>query len=285
MLYILTAIFLWSSLGVVIRLSGIEVHTLIFLASGVSAVIAGLLLLKGDMRRHFPPKGRLIPLLILGPISLINSYSFFYSYKNTTIANAVLTHYTAPLFVALLAPFVLRERLSLRILVALLLSTTGLWIMLNMSAGDLMGLAFKGDRNTMGIIAGLISGLAYALIIITFRVFSQNYHPLILTFSQNAIITFLLLPFSNLDHSITQGLWAVALMGIVHSTIAPILYFKGMRTVTANRAAILGYLEPVCSILLGSVFLNEVIGLRTVVGGSMILLSGYLTIIRSGSHP
>ena len=46
-------------------------------------------------------------------------------------------------------------------------------------------------------------------------------------------------------------------MGIVHSTVAPILYFKGLQTVTANRAAVLGYLEPVSAILFSMVFLNE----------------------------
>lgn len=281
MFYILTAIFLWSSLGVVIRLSGIDVHILIFLSSAISSIIAGISFLRKDLRRHLPSKGRLTPLLILGPLSLINSYSFFYSYKNTTVANAVLTHYTAPLFVALLAPLLLKERLTLRIALAILLSMTGLWIMLDISAKEILNLILAGNKNTMGIIAGLISGLAYALIIITFRVFSQNYHPLVLTFSQNSIITLILLPFSVLDLRIHHGLWAVIIMGIVHSTIAPILYFNGMKTVTANRAAILGYLEPLCAILLGFIFLDEVIGLRTFIGGSMILLSGYLTIGRS----
>lgn len=278
MAYILSAIFLWSSLGVIIRLSGLDVHILIFLSSLISVIVSGLLFLNRKIRTHIPSKERLLPLLILGPLSLINSYSFFYSYKNTSVANAVLTHYTAPLFVALLAPLFLKEKLTLRISIAVLISMTGLWIMLDISAGDLLDLIMAGDKNTRGIISGLVSGIAYAFIIITFRLFSQNYHPLILTFSQNIIIALILLPFSGLDKGINQGLWAVVVMGIVHSTIAPLLYFRGMRTVTANNAAILGYLEPVCAILLGFIFLDEIIGFRTILGGSMILSAGYLTI-------
>lgn len=275
---ILAAIFLWSSLGIVIRLSGLDVHILIFLSSIISTVLAGLLFLKKPFRDYLPSKDRLIPLGILGPLSLINSYSFFYSYKNTTIANAVLTHYTAPVLVALLAPVFLKERLTLRILTALIISMTGLWIMFNMSLPDLISLMLSGDRNTRGIIAGLVSGVAYAFIVITFRVLSQNYHPLTLTFSQNIIISFILFPFSDLNKEVIKGLWAAITMGILHSTIAPILYFKGIRTVSANRAAILGYLEPVCAIMLGFVFLNEAIGLRTLIGGSLILFSGYLIV-------
>lgn len=277
MFYILIAMFLWSSLGVVIRLSGLDVHILIFFSSIISVIIVALLFLKKNLRTHIPKKGRLIPLIILGPLSLINSYSFFYSYKNTSVANAVLTHYTAPLFVALLAPLFLKERLSLRIAVALIISMTGLWIMFNMSTGQLISLILAGDRNTKGIIAGLFSGIAYAFIVITFRVFSQSYHPLTLTFSQNIIIAFILLPFSGIKEGVVQGLWAVIIMGIVHSTIAPVLYFRGIKTVSANRAAILGYLEPVFAILLGFIFLDEVISIKTLIGGSMIILSGYIT--------
>ena len=34
---------------------------------------------------------------------MLNNLSFFYAFQNTTIANAVLTHYTAPIIVAFLA--------------------------------------------------------------------------------------------------------------------------------------------------------------------------------------
>lgn len=279
MFYILAAMFLWSSLGVVIRLSGLDVHILIFLSSIISAIIVALLFLKKNLRTHIPKKGRLIPLIILGPLSLINSYSFFYSYKNTTVANAVLTHYTAPIFVALLALVFLKERLTLRIALALIISMAGLLIMFNMSTGQLISLVLSEDKNTRGIIAGLFSGISYAFIVITFRVFTQTYHPLVLTFSQNIIIALILLPFS-INERVVQGLWAVIIMGIVHSTIAPLLYFRGIKTVSANKAAILGYLEPVFAILLGFIFLNEMISIKTFIGGSMIILSGYITMRR-----
>ncbi len=278
MYYILSAIFLWSSLGIVIRLSGVPVHILIFFSSLLSIFITGLLFLKKEYR-HEIPKGRgLAYLIIIGPLSLLNSFSFFYAYKNTSVANAVLTHYTAPVIVAFLAPILLKERLTRKALIAVAIATTGLWIMLNMSATQFLGLIIAGDRNTGGILAGLLSGLTYAVIIILFRIFSQNYHPIVLTFSQNLIISVILLPFGGITLDITKALWAFAIMGIVHSTIAPLLYFRGMRDVTANRAAILGYLEPVCAIILGVIFLGEGINYKTLIGGALVLFSGYLTI-------
>ena len=69
-------------------------------------------------------------------------------------------------------------------------------------------------------------------------------------------------------------------MGIVHSTIAPILYFKGLQLVTANKAAVLGYLEPVCAIIFSMLFLAEVPGTNSILGGMLIIFSGYLTLKR-----
>jgi len=278
MIYIIIAIILWSSLGIVIRLSGLSVHILIFFSTLISSSLIGTVFIKRAYRKEIPKGKGILHLLILGPLSLVNTFSFFYAYQNTTIANAVLTHYIAPVLVAFLAPIFLKERLTVRILLAVIVATAGLWIMLGVSVGQFIDLLIAGDKNTGGILSGILSGFAYAMLIILIRVFAQNYHPLVLTFSQNLIIAIILVPFATMPDNLASIAWALAVMGIVHSTIAPVLYFKGMSMVTANRAAIIGYIEPVCAILLGIVLLSESLHLRTVIGGGLILFSGYLTI-------
>jgi drug/metabolite transporter (DMT)-like permease len=278
MWYILSAIFLWSSLGIVIRLSGAPVHLLIFFSCLVSSCLIGLMFLKERYRRELPRGKGLSQLLIIGPISLANSFSFFYAYQNTTVANAVLTHYTAPVLVAFLAPIFLKERLTARVLSAVASATLGLWIMLDVSPPRFFSLLIEGDRATGGILAGLFSGFCYAVLVILFRVLSPAHHPHIMTFVQNLTIAAILLPFAATSPFSGSFLWAYAVMGVVHSTIAPVLYFRGFKEVTANRAAILGYLEPVCAILLGVLFLGEGVTYKTVLGGCIILFSGYLTV-------
>jgi drug/metabolite transporter (DMT)-like permease len=276
--YILTAIFLWSSLGIIIRLAGVPVHLLIFFSSLVSSAVIGLTFLSRDYRKEIPKGRALLYLIIIGPISLMNTFSFFYAYQNTSIANAILTHYTAPVIVAFLAPIFLREKLTGRILIAVAIASAGLWIMLGISISQFLDLIYAGDRNTGGILAGLFSGFAYAILVIVFRVMAQNLNPLVMTFFQNAIIALLLLPFVKITNDIGNVIWIFAITGIVHSVIAPVLYLKGMRNVTANKTAILGYLEPVCAIILGIIFLGEGVDYKTVIGGAMIILSGYITI-------
>lgn len=278
MFYILSAIFLWSTLSIVIKVSGAPVRELIFFSCLVSVSITGLFFSNREYREEIPRGRALLPLLVIGPISLLNSFSFYYAYRNTTVANAVLTHYTAPILVAFLAPIFLKERLTMRIFLAVAVATSGLWVMLGVSAGRFLDLLVVGDTSTGGILGGLLSGFAYAVLIILYRIFAQNIHPLVMTFSQNIIIAALLAPFVVVQKEMLTSLWVFVVIGVVHSTIAPILYFRGMKEVTANRAAILGYLEPVCAILMGAFFLGEELRASSVIGGGMIFFSGYLTV-------
>ncbi len=270
-LYILFAIFLWSSLGIVVRLSGVEVHILIFYSVIVALIVQGIVLSGKKYRKEIPHIKKLKYPLILGLIAIINTFTYFYAFKNTTIANAVLTHYTAPVIVAFLAPIFLKETITKRIIIVIIIASIGLWFMLN-------GFSFS-EGHTTGIISGLISGFAYAVIIIFTRTHSPNFNPLVLAFFSNAVIAILLAPF--IREFPINALWSFLVMGIIHSTIAPILYYEGLKYVSANKTAVLGYLEPVCAIIFSMLFLGEMPGRNSIVGGSLIIFSGYLTLKNS----
>ena len=266
--YILLAIFLWSSLGIVVRLSGVEIHVLIFYSLMVSLIVQGSVLLQKRYRKEIPEFKQMKYPLILGIFSLVNTFAYFYAFQNTTIANAVITHYTAPVIVALLASFFLKETITGKIILVLFLASAGLWIMLG-------GFSLR-EAHIAGIVAGLISGVAYALVVIFLRIYSQDFSPLVLCFFTNIFVAVILAPFIR-DFPVT-AIRSYLFMGIVHSTIAPILYYKGLQSVTANRAAVLGYLEPVCAIIFSMLLLNEVPRVQSVIGGVLIIFSGYLTV-------
>jgi drug/metabolite transporter (DMT)-like permease len=150
----------------------------------------------------------------------------------------------------------------------IVLASIGLWIMLD-------GVSLKENEMT-GIVAGLASGFAYAMIVIFLRMYSGKFRPLVFVFLTNITIIILLSPFIRTLP--VHALWSYLFMGIIHSTIAPILYFRGLQEVSANRAAVLGYLEPVCAIVFSMLFLSEIPGMHSVIGGILIIFSGYLTL-------
>jgi len=229
-LYILLAIFLWSSLGVIVRLAGVEIHVLMFYSLLISVITQGVVLSQRKYRNELLDIRKLRYPVVLGIISCINTFTFFFAFRNTTIANAVLTHYTAPVFVAFLAPLVLKEKLTGKIIIVLILATAGLWIMLD---------GFSIEKGQMaGIAAGLVSGVAYAILVVFLRMHSHKFHPIVLAFFANITIIIMLAPF--IREFPMHALWSYLFMGIVHSTIAPILYFRGLQDVPASRAAVLG---------------------------------------------
>ena len=272
-LYILLAIFLWSSLGVVVRLSGVAIHILLFYSVIASLMVQGMIVVQKRYRKEIPRPRKMIYPAILGIVSLLNSLTFLYAYRNTTIANAVLTHYTAPVIVAFLAPFFLKEKLTIKIIFVIALSSLGLWVMLD-------GLTLQ-ESQFRGIMAGLCSGITYAIIVIFVRMHSERFNPLILAFFTNITIAVLLAPFIN--GFPLNAIWSFLFIGIAHSTIAPILYYKGLQRVSANRAAVLGYLEPVCAIIFSILFLKEMPGFNSIFGGVLIIFSGYLTVRDPGA--
>lgn len=267
-LYILAAIFLWSSLGIVVRLSGVETHTLIFYSVIVSVIAQTIIISIKGYWAEFPDIKMLRFPLMLGIASLMNTFTYYYAFNHTTIANAVLTHYIAPVIVAFLAHFFLKEQLTINIFLALVIASIGLWAMFE-------GLSFQGNHAT-GILAGTFSGLAYAVIVVMLRLHSAKFNPFILSFLSGLVILIILAPF--IREFPVKAIWSFIFMGIVHSTIAPVLYFKGLRVVTANRTAILGYLEPVGAIFLSVIIFNELPGKGSIMGGLLILTSGYLAL-------
>jgi len=265
---ILLAVFLWSSLGIVVRMAGVEIHLLIFYSLLVSIFAQGVMLLKKKNQAAGMDLKKLSYPFILGSFLLLNNFSFYYAFQNTTIANAVLTHYTAPIIVAFLAAVFLGEKVTVKLLFAIAAASAGLWVLLDGFSSDM--------AHGQGLAAGLVSGVAYAVVIILSRIYARHFTPLFLSFCTNICMMVMLSPFIRVLPLHAWGSFVI--MGILHYTIAPILYFKGLQTVTANRAAVLGYFEPVSAIVFSMIFLKEIPGIHSLFGGILILFSGYLTI-------
>ncbi|GBE04209.1 MAG TPA: hypothetical protein ENH45_03620 [Nitrospirae bacterium] len=279
-LKIIVAILIWSSLGIFIRKIELPNECIIFysaLIAGVIQLISLLVsgLLKEERQKNADPRSAFF--LVLSPLCFIaNTMLFYFAFRNTTIANAVLTHYTAPIFVAIMAPLLLKEKIKGTTWLAITFSSLGLWFILG--SDNPFSSMTEGSRESLGIIAGAMSGLGYAFLILTVKRIASVYSSLFIIFIQNSITTLILLPFIFDVTMPSQALPYLLIMGIFHSTIAPVLYVQGFRSVKANEAAVLGYFEPVGAIILAFIFLHEVPGIEALLGGALILYSGYMII-------
>jgi drug/metabolite transporter (DMT)-like permease len=274
-LKIIAAMIIWSTWGPMIRWLALPPSVVLFYTSFVASfTVPPVLAARGELnlggiRKYW----WLFGLLALS--SITNNISYFYALGHTTVSNAVFTHYTAPLFVALLAPFLISERLQKVTLLSLPIAMLGM-TMIVLTDGGLK----TGGGHTAGIIAGTISGVAYAFIIIFSRQLSRmlmHYKAVVLVLWITTVVMApaVLLTDYHLDWRQARFLF---LTGVFHSTIAPLLYYDALRKVMAQHAAILGYMEPLAAIPMAYVLLSETPSLFALFGGVLILFSGYLII-------
>jgi len=275
-LKIVSAILIWSSLGIFIRNIDLPNQCIIFYTSAIAGLFQFMLLTaNGRIKKAgFRNAGRNNALLLfLSPVCFVaNTMLFYFAMRNTTIANAVLTHYTAPVFVALLAPVLIKEKIEKTTWLAITLSSAGLWFILG--SGNPAGEMLSDGNKHFGIIAGAMSGLAYAFLIIIVRKIADVFSSLFIIFIQNIIVVLILMPFVIGISIPAETIPYLLLLGLFHSTIAPVLYVQGFRSVKASEAAVLGYFEPVGAILLAFLFLKETPQIQALLGGGLILYSG-----------
>jgi drug/metabolite transporter (DMT)-like permease len=275
-LKIIAAMLIWSTWGPMIRWLGLPPVVVLFYTSLFAGVFVPLVLtLRGDFPQEvFSLKSwHLFAGIALA--SIANNIAYFYALRHTSISNAVFTHYTAPVLVAVLAPFLIAERLQRVTLISLPVAVAGMALIILSSGGlDL------NSEHLPGILAGTASGVAYALAIIFTRQLS------LLHLNQKAILvqlwaTVIMIgpAMFLIDYSLDLRTFVLLLItGVMHSTTASLMYYSALRQVLAQDAAVLGYIEPLAAILLAFFLLSESPSLFALFGGLLIILSGYLVV-------
>ncbi len=275
-LKIIAAMLIWSTWGPVIRWLNLPPVVVLFYTSLFAAFLVPLALaLRGDFPRQMFTLKHWHLFVGLALSSLANNITYFYALAQTSVSNAVFTHYTAPIFVAVLAPLLIAEHLQKVTLISLPVAVIGMALII-LSGGGLT----LDSSHMPGIIAGTVSGVAYAFIILLTRRLGQ------LRLDQKAVIALLWLTtlttapvVFSMDYSLDLKTFLLLfLTGVLHSTTAPLMYFSALRSVLAQHAAILGYIEPLAAIPLAFLFLSEVPSLAALLGGFLIIFSGYLVV-------
>ncbi len=274
-LKIIAAMLIWSTWGPTIRWLNLPPTVVLFYTSLVASfTVPAFLAVRGELNlAGVRSAWWLFALLALS--SITNNITYFYALGHTTVSNAVFTHYTAPLFVAILAPFIISERLQKVTLLSLPVAVAGM-SMIVLSEGGLT----TGGTHALGIIAGTVSGVAYAFIIIFSRKLSQmmlHHKAVVLLLWITTVVLVPVVFFTAYQLTLERAV-LLLLTGLFHSTTAPLLYYNAMRKVMAQHAAILGYMEPLAAIPMAYMLLSEKPTLFALFGGILIILSGYLVI-------
>jgi drug/metabolite transporter (DMT)-like permease len=226
-------------------------------------------------------RSRRLQVLGLGLLLAVHWVLFFETLKRSSVAVAILTVYTAPVFLAVLAPRLLPERRSRVGLAALALSAPGLVL-----------IALAGEEgapaDAVAIATGLGAALTYAFLIIGAKLVVPHVSPFGMAFWQYVVVSLVLLPFlAGAGRAVPQGdEWPyVILLGALLTAVAGVVYISLLRVVTAQAAGLLAYLEPVSASFLAWAILGQSLGWQVAVGGAAVLAAGVLVVVYEEPQP
>lgn len=268
-LLIIIAMIMFGSYGIFLRLIPASPLVILYFYQLIGAIAFFFISIK-KLRLE---KTLLLTLLLFSVFAILNDFFYFNAFRLTTIANAVLTHYTAPIFVAIFAPFLLREKLTKSTVYALILSFVGLLILFYKS-----GLTINTDLIGLGL--GVASGLMYACFILVLKKLSQSLAIYTINFYRYLLSFIILTPFmyGNLPHIPSDLLIKLILFALAFAVLATGLHTEGVRRVEASKASVVSYIEPLSAITLAVIFLSEIPSFSTILGGIMLLSGTYLIV-------
>jgi len=216
--------------------------------------------------------------LLLISLGIIGaSVSFSTAVRIIPVGTVAFIFYLFPIIIVILSGIFLNERVTKNIIIALILATAGVFLL---SVGDL-----AGGKAVTGYLLSLLAATCYSIVIIFSKKLREVYSPTYLAFLQALIVCILLLPITLLTKYTLDfnSLVLLVFLGVIISGIGVILLNTGLGQVTANRSAVLMYIEPVATLILAIIFFKQVPGLYSLVGCGLILLANYYIIIK-GNH-
>jgi drug/metabolite transporter (DMT)-like permease len=271
----------WGFVSVIVAGVDLPVEALVFWRCLLAALtLPAILLLLGRLDA-LALRRRRLQVLGLGVLLALHWVLFFETIKRASVAVAILLVYTAPIFLAVLAPLLLPERRSRVALAALGISAPGI---------VLIALGGEGGSGASAVAVGtgLGAALTYALLIIGTKSVVRVLSPFTLAFWDYAVVSLVLLPFLAGSGRVlpTAEEWpAVLVLGALLTAVLGVLYVRTLRDVTAQAAGLLSYLEPVSASLLAWAILGEAVGWEIAAGGLAVLAGGALVVCYEGAEP
>lgn len=271
---VVTAMLLFGSIGLMVK--NIELTSSeIALYRGVlgSLFLLLFLFLKKKKVSRTALKSNALVLLFSGAAIGLNWILLFEAYTYTTIANATLSYYFAPVIVMIASPFLLKEKLLPNKAVSILAAMLGMFLIVG------TGTQISGnDTHLVGIAYGLGAAVLYASVIMLNKLV-KDLTSLESTLVQLMVASVTLAPYVFF----TQGFDLVAIagpsipyliiLGIIHTGVAYVLYFSAMQKLKSQTVALLSYIDPVAAVAMSALFLGEGMSGMQLIGGLLILSS------------
>jgi len=208
-------------------------------------------------------------LVVRGVIGATSVYFFYRGIMNLGLGKGTILNYTYPIFAALFAPILLKEKLSWDVLAAVGVSFAGIWLVVN--PGRIGAVSIE---DLLALLGGILSGVA----VVAIKKLRETETPSIIYLAQ-CVFGLLVLgwPTATSSFAFAAGQWLILLaIGIV-ATVAQLTMTWAYKHVSATEGSLMAFLTPVLNVILGVIVFGETMGPLTVVGSAIVLLCcGYV---------
>lgn len=279
--YVIMAACLWGTLGIfgkALNQYGFETFQVVLIRAGLAAITLSVF-----TAVKYPGLMRIAPrdatyFVGTGLLSFVFfNWCFFYAINTTSSSVAAILLYTSPAWVMVFSALLFKEALTLNKLLSLILTFTGCLLATAFVQGTAQRLALSG------LLAGLGSGLGYALYSVFGRIALKKYNSLTVTLYTFVFAAAFLLPFLNLQEM--AGLFTQpsvffysAGLGVLGTVLPFLLYTRGLAHLETSRASLIATLEPVVATTIGVLFYNEPLTVFKIAGICLVVLA--VSIIR-----
>lgn len=238
----------------------------------------------GRLAELKPGKGK-VHLFMQGIFVLVNMFFYFLCVEKTCFSIAILLEYTAPIYVMLASPFILKEKVGKENIAALFLSIAGVYLVIRPDGG-FEDLEFSGDH-ILGIASGLFAGFLLAIIIMNVRVLKKGNSEFSIAFWSTAISCFFMIPFAfKIPVSILgPNILSLMAFGVVTVGVGGILNTIGFANLQSQTGSLLALIEPVAGVFFDLAFLGVSLSTGTLMGCFLVLASSIIVSYRSSPKP
>ncbi len=269
---LLGAMCIFGTIGIFVRYIPLP-SSIIALSRGIIGSIFLLLVMictrkgvnKTAIRKNLPL------LLISGGCIGLNWVLLFESYRFTTVATATLCYYMAPLFVVIASPFLLKEKLTPKKSVCVLVALVGM-----VFVSGVLQTGIHSFAELRGVLLGLGAALLYASVVLMNTKIKDigAYDKTVVQLAAAAavMVPYCLLAERGTSLAISSTAWILLIVvGIVHTGFAYAMYFGAMQSLPAQTTAIFSYTDPIIAVILSAAVLKEPFTLYTGIGAVLVL--------------
>ncbi len=250
------------------------------LSSSIIAMIRGLIafvflvifsFISGKKISFKAIKSNLFYLLLSGAFIGFNWIFLFEAYNYTSIATATLCYYMAPVFVIILSPFILKEKLSVKKIICVAVSLTGMLLV-----SGVVKTGIKSISELKGVFFGIAAAVLYSGVSLMNKKISDissNDRTLVQLGTAGIVVA----PYAVITQhgdSVDITLKTVVLLliiGIFYTGFCYALYFTSVKALPAQTSAVLSYIDPITAVLLSALYLRESLDFLTAAGAVLIL--------------